>query len=182
MKAMILEARLVRAAMQCQATGDVRGYLNGIFIGKDGTIAGTNGHILFVTKGEHERPEEDIIIRIHGKIPVAATDIDLTPANDSVGVIRTYCSFDPLDSANKLFAYEQLEGKYPDTTLAIPKDNLAAVEAIGLNPSYVNLATNIFGKDSVCRFEFRGENSPVVVTHPGDWPEETLFLIMTGRL
>ena len=52
-----IDAKLIRAAMACQAKNEVRYYLTGILIAKNGDIVGTDGHALF--RGTHVWTDND---------------------------------------------------------------------------------------------------------------------------
>lgn len=61
-KAQLLSAQLFRAYQ------DAKCYLNGLFFDKDGTLAATNGHKLFVGK-YLSKMKAGVIVSIKGKIP-----------------------------------------------------------------------------------------------------------------
>ena len=67
---MIIEVKsaYLKAALICQAKGDVRFYLNGIYFMPDGRMAATDGHVLF--KGFHEsKLDAPVIVAVKGKVP-----------------------------------------------------------------------------------------------------------------
>ena len=83
-----LPAKIVAAASYCVAVNDVRHYLCGVVIQKDGTIYGTNGHVLFFSKGHQI------------KLPRGVNQIVLKfaqPVNSSGGYyIHLMCYMDPV--------------------------------------------------------------------------------------
>jgi len=183
MEAITIEASFVRAASACRARSDVRTYLNGIFLDSDGAIVGTNGHVLFVTKGDHKPPKNGVIIDLKGKIPAKATRIDLMPLSDGVyGLAKCY-SENLHKSANKLIPFEIIEGNYADYKIAMPDGPPQEASEIGFNPKYFSLAEKVFGANG-CRMTFRGKNSAVVLrpAKKDNWPADTLMLIMPVKL
>jgi len=74
-----IDANLIRAAMACQAKKDVRYYLTGILIAKNGDVVGTDGKALF--RGTHAWTDkdsvigDDLIININGTIPISADTV-----------------------------------------------------------------------------------------------------------
>ena len=111
------DADLIRAAMACQAKKDVRYYLQGILIAKNGDVVGTNGKVLF--RGAHtfndcDSLPHDIILSIDGTIPASAQSVtvELSSAGPcATGIARI--------DTNKCFSCYIIDGKYPQYQLVI---------------------------------------------------------------
>lgn len=107
-KAQLLSAQLFRAYQ------DVRHYLNGLFFDKDGTLAATNGHKLFV--GKHlSKMKVGVIISIKDKIP---TKFYYAEINTQKGLIFYKSEKDETLSVGLI---EVVDGVYPDYKKVIPK-------------------------------------------------------------
>lgn len=134
-----IPAAAVRAAQACQARGDVRYYLNGVFFGKNGDVAGSNGHVLAATATDCRDLDSDIILAIDGNIPAKA---ETASFNVEAGFCRT--------DNGKLFAIELIEGKFPDFRKVI-KDNKptkTVSQFSKFNASYLALVAKVFGASS----------------------------------
>lgn len=106
-KAQLLSAQLFRAYQ------DVRCYLNGLFFDKDGTLAATNGHTLFV--GKHlSKLDKGVIISIKDKIP---TRFYYAEINTQKGLIFYKSEKDEILSVGLI---EVVDGIYPDYKKLIP--------------------------------------------------------------
>lgn len=179
---LVIDSKILIAAMACQATKGYREYLKGIFIGTDGWIAGTNGHVLFATKIDEKdvKFKEDIVIKIHGKIPKNAINSTLEVIDGhQYGVL--HCS-DEHQQTKKVLAFEIIrEGKYPDIKKFTTKESLKAVKEVAINPSYLALPAKVFG-GAYCNMQFNGDDKPIkFYPESGDWPEETVFLVLPLR-
>lgn len=166
-----IEAKFIRAAMANQAKKDIRYYLCGILIAKNGDIVGTNGHTLY--QGSHiwndcDVIPRDMILSINGTIPASAymvtielDDIEPVPEgyttiNPTKGIVRT--------DNGKVFTCEEIDGKYPDYKRVIPprlSDESLYSNAIALNTTYLARAEKTFGKDSSVIIYHRGVNESI---------------------
>lgn len=173
------DARLVRAAMQCQGRRDYRYYINGVFFGKNGDIVATNGHVMFVTtldNGGDVAPAEDSIIFFSGLIPASATRIKIQINPDGYGV--AIC--EGRKRSEKIIGSKLIHGRYPDYLSVYPKGDAVAVDKLSLQTKYLKIPSNIF---TFCTFELRGDNQAYVIRPGGGepWPEDTKLLIMPAR-
>lgn len=166
-KTISVPAKYLAAAMLFQAKNDVRSYLCGIHLNKDGYIESTNGYILFrveVPELRDAKLKSGMVINIQGgQIPKKAIDAVLE-FNGDQGVIgfteRDPRHFDPkrmvLHSSgdgNKrpgkhiswnespvLRAFSVVTKDYPDLDEVIPEGEFLPTQQIGLNAEYVALA------------------------------------------
>lgn len=178
-----IDAQFVRAAQACQASKDVRYYLQGIYLAQDGRIAGTNGHVLFCgehgAQWQHGAPEKDLIIAIDGNIPASAETVTFYLPGD--GETEGLCKTDN----KKAFTFSLIDGKYPDIARVIPEKQRAQFSnGIVLNPEYLALLPKVFGKrkDGVA-LHHGGTYEPALFTlnanATGDaFTDTALFVIM----
>ncbi|EMA5890781.1 hypothetical protein U3Y45_004860, partial [Salmonella enterica] len=72
---MIIQSKLIRAALVCAAKNDVRYYLNGLHITAK-YIEATNGHVAL--RIEHGiRTKKNIIVQFEGPVPAKAETTEL---------------------------------------------------------------------------------------------------------
>ena len=154
-----IDAKLIRAAMACQAKNDVRYYLTGILIAKNGDVVGCDGHALF--RGTHAWTEndsvigDDFIISINGTIPVKAESVTFN-IGDNIPTAST--------DNGKMFTCEVLEGKYPDYNKVIPsKDSDQYSTVLNFNASLLAKAEKVFGKDAPIALHHRGPNNSILI-------------------
>ena len=154
-----IDAKVVRAAMACQAKNDVRYYLTGILITKNGDVVGTDGHALF--RGTHVWAEKDsvisndLIISIDGTIPAKALTVTFNLAGD-IPTVTT--------DNGKIFTCEVIDGTYPDYTRVIPgKDSDQYSTVLNFNASLLAKAEKVFGKDAQIALHHRGPNNSILI-------------------
>ena len=187
MKTFTVKANVVRAAQIFQAQNDVRYYLNGVFVGQDGMIAGTNGHAAFVSSHDADI-DQDYIIQIAGVIPKTAKEIELTIID---GKVIVDCK-DRHDKTVKLLAGRILDGKYPDVKKVIPDySDEAMKELIGRNEisvqaQYMANVSKVFsssGDFDGVNIKFKDSSSVMLITSTVGrlYPENTFVLIMPVR-
>ena len=132
-----INAKAFRSAQMAQAKNDVRDYLEGVCVQTTGRIIGTNNHILYACTPSERSPlgndtafDEDKIIRVGGKIPVAAEWLTF----DTDKMICTTEKYKP-------FSFQFVEGNYPDVDRVIPTLPRSEVaHEIGLSAKYLALA------------------------------------------
>ncbi|MCP4596177.1 hypothetical protein [Neptuniibacter sp.] len=172
MKTVKVKAAFLRAAMFMQGINDVRYYLNGIQLTKDGYINATNGHCLYRGKDETMKGlSSDITIAIDGKIPARAETAVLHFVDKESG----YLSFED-SSGHELEIskakrrpvrrfFDVLEGKYPELDRVIPKTDPQPISDIGVNAEYMGLVGNIAKamgcRSPVVKFSFRDQHSVI---------------------
>jgi DNA polymerase III sliding clamp (beta) subunit (PCNA family) len=125
-KAQLLSAQLFRAHQ------DARCYLNGLFFDKDGTLAATNGHKLFI--GKHlSKMKKGIILSIKDKIPAK---FDYAEINTKKGLIF-YKSED--DENLSVGLIEVVNEVYPNYKRLIPQaTGEKHTSVIGFNALYLS--------------------------------------------
>lgn len=134
-KKFTVDAQAIIAAQACQATNDVRYFLNGVFFGENGDIAGTNGHVLAVTETGMPLFGQDTIIKVIGRIPAKSGDAEI----DVEALTIT-------TSKGRIFKFEIIEGKYPNYRAVIPaKVRRKVSSSVEVNPNYIALAGKVFG-------------------------------------
>ncbi|MAT91424.1 MAG: hypothetical protein CME59_02360 [Halioglobus sp.] len=159
-----IDARFVRGAQACQASNDIRYYLNGICIMPDGRIAGTNGHVLYVGKYSEDQdslPDRNIILKLHGTIPRAAKSVRFTFTARAGDVWRGVAVTDN----NKAFCFETIDGKYPDIDRVIPEapepDGIIC-DGFGIQARYLSLVPKTLGVGESVICQHAEPNGPAV--------------------
>ncbi|OCG33675.1 MULTISPECIES: hypothetical protein [unclassified Gilliamella] len=171
-KAQLLSAQLFRAYQ------DVRYYLNGLFFDKDGTLAATNGHKLFV--GKHlSKIKAGVIISIKDKIP---TKFYYAEINTQKGLIFYKSEKDETLSVGLI---EVVDGVYPDYKKIIPKlSTKKHTSVIGFNTEYLSDILKV-GKiispkfPAVKIFMPMNSDEPAVFEF---WNQEAIAILMPVRM
>ena len=153
-----IDANLIRAAMACQAKKDVRYYLTGILIAKNGDVVGTDGKALF--RGTHAWTDkdsvigDDLIININGTIPISADTVTF-----NISAVPTVTT-----DNGKIFTCEVIDGSYPDYTRVIPgKDSDSYSTVLNFNASLLAKAEKVYGKDAQIALHHRGPNNSILI-------------------
>lgn len=198
-----LPAKIVAAASYCVAVNDPRHYLCGVVIQKDGTVYGTNGHVMFFSRG-HEIALPSNVDRIVLKFaqPVSASGyayIHFLASMDNVGgempVIGNAVlsnseefSFSCLDMRykSKIISFSGLANtKFIDIELVIPKfeEDRPGVQDYPLNGSYLALAARIaklFGRYCSMKMHFKDKLSACLINFPAS-DHKCGFVVMPIR-
>lgn len=173
-------AQIIRAAQSCQARSDVRYYLNGVCFHADGSIYGTNGHILFKGSpvpyghdGVYFTDDNDVpvtkIISIDGKIPASAQELTV----DTETMIAS-------TEKGKVFKCTEIDGSYPDCDRIIPKSDPTEISTgASFNPKYLSAIAQVF-PDTV-DFHYAGHLSAVTLTLNDFEGWDYLMVIMPVR-
>ena len=171
-----IDAKLVRAAMACQAKTNDRYMLTGILVAKNGDIVGCDGHALF--RGNQSLTEfnngvdNDLIIRINGTIPAKAETVTFK-INDGTAIAST--------DNGKMFTCEVLEGIYPDYNRVIPsKDSDQFSSVLNFDATLLARAEKTFGKNAHIAIHHRGPKESVLVECP-KLPEACLVIMPITR-
>lgn len=83
---MIIQSKLIRAALVCAAKNDVRYYLNGVHITPK-YIESTNGHVAL--RMEHGiRTKKNIIVQFEGPVPAKAETTELVFHKEAFAIHR----------------------------------------------------------------------------------------------
>jgi len=153
-----INAKLIRAAMACQAKNDVRHSLTGILIAQNGDVVGCDGHALF--RGTHAWTDkdsaigDDLIISINGTIPIGADTVTF-----NIGDVPTVTT-----DNGKIFTCEVIDGRYPDYNRVIPsKASEQYSTVLNFNASLLAKAEKVFGKDAQIALHHRGPNNSILI-------------------
>mgnify|MGYP003674305062 CR=1 FL=1 len=161
MNTITLPAALIRGAMACQATKDVRYYLNGILLAENGDIVGTDGHAAFRGNCQDSGIESDVIISIDGKIHAKAESVQFVFNEDGLGGIAT------IDSG-KVFSFKVIDGKYPDYNRVIPslpRENHS--NGFTVDSGLLSKVEKTFGKGSAVNFFPGSSHECILVQYAG---------------
>lgn len=188
MKEFTVSANVVRAAQVFQAKGDIRYYLNGVFIGKNKTICGTDGAAAFISSHNADI-DNDYIIQIPSAIPQPAVELKFMLIDDTSDVL-IHC-FDRKGKKIKVICGCLIDGDFPDLARVTPDFSEAAMrDAIPTNSlifqaKYMAKCENLFPAKRCCAMKvtFTGNDSQAIVAEPvsRDYPEGTKVLIMKVR-
>lgn len=166
MKSFTVPAKLLKAASIFQSDGDLRYYLQGIYLDKDNKrVVGTNGHFMFIGQDDSfgDIPKSGII-RINGTIPASADKADIIVVSKSAGFM-SFRKFDGSPSESKGYpvrlAFHVIDGKFPDVDKALPSSETKEIDSIGVNSEYfgrISKACRALGSNhGVVKQVFRGE-------------------------
>jgi len=173
-----VEKRQLLSAQLFRAYQDVRYYLNGLFFDKDGTLASTDGHRLFVGKYEG-RMKKGVIISIMNKVP---TRFSYAEINTKEGLIF-YKSEDGENLSVGLI--EVIDGRFPDYKRIIPKIKAEEhTSVIGFNTEYLSDVLKV-GKIINPKYPSVKILMPMDSTSPAVfefWNKEALAVVMPMRL
>lgn len=111
---MIIQSKLIRAALVCAAKKDVRYYLNGIHISPK-YIEATNGHVAL--RMEHGiRTGKNIIVQFEGAVPSKAETTELIFSKEPIAIHR-----DLLQRRISITPVTLVDGRFPDMDRVMPK-------------------------------------------------------------
>lgn len=192
MKNVLLPAKVLSAARLCEGKGDVRYYLNGVYIDKN-RIAATNGHVLFCCSysshtldSEHQGDQIDdpVILQITGNVPAKSYRAYFTSINEKRGFIEYT---DSIGNPVGYGGFSVIDGNYPDIDQHLKPRPAVPVSSIGINNQYLALNAKI--SKLLCsrdyaggKLEFYGQNELVkIVTSTPDYGDVTL-IVMPMRL
>lgn len=147
MQNLIVPANLIRAAMTCINKKEHREYLRGVYIGVNGDVVGTDGHVLFRGElPEEQRPETDLLLEFGQAPTTKAATVDVRFNDDG----KTGEAIFRPGNGKLLGATEvtvQDAGRYPTYTRVIPKiERWEIASGICLNTSLLALIEKVFGK------------------------------------
>lgn len=167
MKVRIEKAHLL-SALKFQAKGDVRYYLNGIYINNNGELAATDGHRLFV--GKHHGAEESAIVEIKGKPPARFEYAEI----DTDSGIVFYLDDSEIKQAAGLC--KVIDGRYPDYQRIVDKINPKMTDVVTFHGKYVEsvfsiaklfsgfsaVKIHLCGSDEAAKFDICGRAYAVI--------------------
>lgn len=116
---MIIQSKLIRAALVCAAKNDVRYYLNGLHITPK-HIEATNGHVAL--RMEHGiRTKKNIIVQFEGPVPAKAETTELVFNKEAFAIHR-----DAFNLRISITGIKLVDGLFPDMERVIPKKWISA--------------------------------------------------------
>ncbi|NKI74184.1 hypothetical protein Dpoa2040_001422 [Dickeya sp. CFBP 2040] len=126
-----LSKRALLAAQIFQARQDARHYLNGICFAPEKKLYATDGHRLFI--GEHSTDElnENVIVQVSRMPRIIGFETVQIDTDTGIALL-----LDGFGVRQGVALASVVDGKYPDVTRAIPKEN-APVSEIGFNAGYL---------------------------------------------
>lgn len=179
---MKLSAKIVKAAMVCQAKNDVRTYLQGFNITAK-HIEATNGHVCVRMEHGIKRAKKGIY-NIKGRIPAKCIDIEFIVKKD-LKLVR-FLGF--CDEEIGLAPLEVIDGKFPNLGKVIKQrtaKNDSNIVAL-MNVDYMAYPAKMFKERFVSiKQEFNGEYSAIKMTLDGKFMNEIygnpVFIVMPTR-
>lgn len=144
------------------AKKDVRYYLNGLFFDPKGFLVSTDGHRLFCSA--IEPGHGPAIVKIDGKAPARFHHAVFLLNDGRV----CFCDQDSRELAS--LPISLIDGRYPDWKRAVDGSHVVAVEAIGLDLTYMADAAKIAKayKTNGAKFEFHGADRAVKIHFSAD--------------
>ena len=172
-----IDARLLKVAQQFQGKNDVRYYLNGICLSKDGRIKATNGYILFVAP-HHCELKEDIILNIKGIVPAGADTA-------IIDIDQRIVFFD--DRAETVKRLNVVDGEFPDVDKVTPSGKPKPISEIALGGELLSIAAKAMNilhrkKKGGSIYEFREPSSGIVLRSLSLERPDALAIVMPLNL
>lgn len=173
-----LKRESLEAMLICQAKNDIRYYLNGIFIGADGTLAATNGHVALISTHDN-KIKNDVIISV-GKIPTKTYDyVEI----DTITEIAKFRQDSGLIMGVTICAL--IDGGFPDIKRVIPT-NKEAVDEIAFSAGYLAMAEKIAKivtpKWKMIKFELQGSTDSAMAKFKLYDGTEFKYIVMPMRI
>lgn len=175
---LVIDANAIQAAAHCAASKDLRSYLNGVYIkikhGDKATIAGTDGHALFVGLANLQTatPSGDTYAWVNAELIIPLDTIKKLDKKQNIYQLR-YFGDNQFVIGGQVFT--PLEGKYPDIGRVIPThDQITAEEQkpAVFDPDLLTRAQKALQtyysakKDTTYALYQRGDNSAIM--HAGE--------------
>lgn len=182
-------SRLLRAARLFQAGDDIRYYLRGVFLNRNGYIEASNGHIAFRAQCDAcKKLPESLILRIQGSA-VGKGDEEARIYLDDSGMGwmtfgKSEGDKDRTDSYGMRVRLNiaTIDGRYPDMEkMFTPPAKMEPVSEIGINGDYIAVA----GKAAVAlgsprpqmRFRLNGAVGAIWVDAPVSKYSHTMLIM-----
>lgn len=160
---MIIDSKILKAAMMFQAKNDPRYYLMGVHLSNHGRVEATNGHIgILIDCEELKENEKSHIISIHGTIPNKAGNAFIEIVDEKKGFIT-------FEKKDEMLAFSIINAKYVDFERVLPKEeDKKPVDDIGVNPDYI-LQTQkalrvLSGPHTGVKLQFYGQHKAIKAT------------------
>ncbi|EJR9127175.1 hypothetical protein N0872_001316 [Salmonella enterica] len=136
---MIIQSKLIRAALVCAAKNDVRYYLNGLHITPK-YIEATNGHVAL--RIEHGiRTKKNIIVQFEGPVPVKAETTELVFNKEAFAIHR-----DAFNRRISITGIRLVDGCFPDMERVIPKKVDFSIKPV-IQAKYLSYPEKMFGRE-----------------------------------
>ncbi|MEF3198646.1 hypothetical protein J8984_22435 [Klebsiella quasipneumoniae subsp. similipneumoniae] len=136
---MIIQSKLLRAALVCAAKNDARYYLCGLHITPK-YIEATNGHVAL--RMEHGiRTKKNIIVQFEGNVPARAETTELVFGKEPIAIHR-----DQLQRRLSITGIKLLDGRFPDLNRVIPKTLDMSISPI-IQADYLGYPAKMFGRE-----------------------------------
>ncbi|ELP9292100.1 hypothetical protein QTR50_002165 [Salmonella enterica] len=136
---MIIQSKLIRAALVCAAKNDVRYYLNGLHITPK-CIEATNGHVAL--RIEHGiRTKKNIIVQFEGPVPVKAETTELVFNKEAFAIHR-----DAFNRRISITGIRLVDGCFPDMERVIPKKVDFSIKPV-IQAKYLSYPEKMFGRE-----------------------------------
>lgn len=168
----IIPFGLFKAANICKARNDIRNYLNGVYVSKDGEVSGSNGHVCFrgnfVNSSERTYPpEKNLIIKPLTRVPtsIKIDTVEFISIEGSDKLLIVYKTLLGEEIATGLA--ELLDGKFPDLSKLF--DNFHSKESkrnflFGISASYMSIVEKMIPNKGIhwtVKLEIKDELTPV---------------------
>lgn len=136
---MIIQSKLIRAALVCAAKNDARYYLCGVHITPK-YIEGTNGHVAL--RMEHGiRTKKNIIVQFEGNVPVKAETTEFIFSKEPIAIHR-----DHHQNRLAITGIKLLDGRFPDLDRVMPKKADLSVNPV-IHAGYLSYPEKMFGRE-----------------------------------
>lgn len=136
---MIIQSKLIRAALVCAAKKDPRYYLCGLHITPK-YIEATNGHVAL--RLEHGiKTKKNIIVQFEGSIPAKAETTELIFNKEPMAIHR-----DAFQNRISITGIKLLDGRFPDMDRVMPATIDLSITPI-IQAEYLAYPTKMFGSD-----------------------------------
>lgn len=136
---MIIQSKLIRAALVCAAKNDVRYYLNGVHITPK-YIESTNGHVAL--RMEHGiRTKKNIIVQFEGPVPAKAETTELVFNKEAFAIHR-----DAFERRISITGIKLVDGRFPDMERVIPKKVDFSINPV-IQAEYLSYPEKMFGRE-----------------------------------
>ncbi|WP_393950318.1 hypothetical protein [Kluyvera intermedia] len=136
---MIIQSKLIRAALVCAAHKDVRYYLNGIHITPK-YIEATNGHVALRMK-HGIRTKKNIVVQFEAPVPAKAETTELVFNKEAFAIHR-----DALNRRISITGIKLVDGRFPDMDRVMPKTVDFSINPV-IQAGYLSYPEKMFGRE-----------------------------------
>ena len=186
-----IKSKLVAAVAQFKAVGDIRYYLNGVYVEPIKTggalIVATNGHAMCLWRDTSAVVDRPVILRTSPKLLTACVAKDAT----HLRLVEDRLTVTDI-KGNETFVQPnrekwEIEGNFPDWKRVIPDTTEGLTMFDALNPNFVSYVAQALktgsgkGNFSGITFNQPKPNGPIVVTSNSIEAENFMAIIMPLR-